>query len=216
MSDKIKGKHYTHGLTGTRVYKTWESMKARCYNPNDGKYKKYGGRGIKVCDEWLGKDGAKKFAEWAYANGFDENKHQKEQSIDRIDVNGNYEPKNCRFANAKVQANNRTNTIILEFQGKSQSLQEWADELEISESTIRWRLNKGYSTEKALTTKVRKTARQGKKYLTHKGNTKTVSEWARYLGIDSKILYTRLKRGWTIEKTLETPVGADKWRKTKQ
>ena len=215
MSDKIKGKHYTHGLTGTRVYKTWESMKARCYNPNDGKYKKYGGRGIKVCDEWLGKDGAKNFAEWAYANGFDENKHQKEQSIDRIDVNGNYEPKNWRFTNAKVQANNRTNTIILEFQGKSQSLQEWADELGISESTIRWRLNKGYSTEKALTTKVRKTVRQGKKYLTHKGNTKTVSEWARYLGIDSKILYTRLKRGWTIEKTLETPVGTDKWHKTK-
>ena len=168
-----------------------------------------------MCDEWLGKDGAKNFAEWAYANGFDENKHQKEQSIDRIDVNGNYEPKNCRFTNAKVQANNRTNTIILEFQGKSQSLQEWADELGISESTIRWRLNKGYSTEKALTTKVRKTVRQGKKYLTHKGNTKTVSEWARYLGIDSKILYTRLKRGWTIEKTLETPVGTDKWHKTK-
>ena len=215
MSDKIKGKHYTHGLTGTRVYKTWESMKARCYNPNDGKYKKYGGRGIKVCDEWLGKDGAKNFAEWAYDNGFDENKHQKEQSIERIDVNGNQEPKNWRFTNAKVQANNRTNTIILEFQGKSQSLQEWADELGISESTIRWRLNKGDSTEKALTTKVRKTVHQRKKYLTHKGNTKTVSEWARYLGIDSKILYTRLKRGWTIEKTLETPVGTDKWHKTK-
>lgn len=150
MSDKTKGKHYTHGLTGTRVYKTWESMKARCYNPNDGKYKKYGGRGIKVCDEWLGKDGAKNFAEWAYTNGFDENKHQREQSIDRIDVNGNYEPKNCRFTNAKVQANNRTNTVILEFQGKSQSLQEWADKLGISESTIRWRLNKGYSIEKSI------------------------------------------------------------------
>ena len=198
-----------------RLNVIYSHMKARCYNKNRWNYQYYGARGIKICDEWLGKDGAKNFAEWAYANGFDENKHQKEQSIDRIDVNGNYEPKNCRFTNAKVQANNRTNTIILEFQGKSQSLQEWADELGISESTIRWRLNKGYSTEKALTTKVRKTVRQGKKYLTHKGNTKTVSEWARYLGIDSKILYTRLKRGWTIEKTLETPVGADKWHKTK-
>ena len=199
----------------TRLHHIWVNMRYRCNNPNCSHYNRYGGRGIKVCDEWLGKDGAKNFAEWAYANGFDENKHQKEQSIDRIDVNGNYEPKNCRFTNAKVQANNRTNTIIIEFQGKSQSLQEWADELGISESTIRWRLNKGYSTEKALTTKIRKTVSQGKKYLTHKGNTKTVSEWARYLGIDSKILYTRLKRGWTIEKTLETPVGTDKWHKTK-
>lgn len=215
MPDKTKGKHYTHGLTGTRVYKTWESMKARCYNPNDGKYKKYGGRGIKVCDEWLGKDGAKNFAEWAYANGFDENKHQKEQSIDRIDVNGNYEPKNCRFTNAKVQANNKTNTIFLEYQGKSQSLQEWADELRISEATIRWRLDNGYSTEKALTTNVRKISNNGKKYLTYKGDTKTISEWAKYLEINPKILYARLKRGWTIEKALETPVGADKWHKTK-
>lgn len=86
MPDKKMARHVTHGLTGKRVYKTWESMKARCYNPNDGKYEKYGGRGIKVCEEWLGKDGARNFAKWAYENGFDENKHQKEQSIDRIDV----------------------------------------------------------------------------------------------------------------------------------
>lgn len=86
MPDKKMARHVTHGLTGKRVYKTWESMKARCYNPNDGKYEKYGGRGIRVCEEWLGKDGARNFAKWAYENGFDENKHQKEQSIDRIDV----------------------------------------------------------------------------------------------------------------------------------
>ena len=215
MTDKVKGKNYTHGLTGTRVYKTWESMKARCYNKNDNKYKKYGGRGIKVCDEWLGENGVKSFAEWAYANGFDENKHQKEQSIDRINVDGDYEPNNCRFVNAKVQANNKTNTVFLEYQGKRKSLQEWSDELGIAESTIRWRISKGYSAEKALTTKVRKTLNTGKKYLTYKGDTKTVSEWARYLKIDPKILYSRLGRGWTIEKTIETPVGADKWHKTK-
>ena len=65
MSDKKMAGHVTHGLTGKRVYKTWESMKARCYNPNDGKYEKYGGRGIRVCAEWLGKDGARNFAKWA-------------------------------------------------------------------------------------------------------------------------------------------------------
>ena len=214
MSDKVKGKHYTHGLTGTRVYKTWESMKARCYNPNDNKYEKYGGRGIIVCDEWLGDDGVKNFANWAYANGFDENKHQKEQSLDRIDVNGNYEPSNCRFTNAKVQANNKTNTIMLEYNGKRQSLQKWADELGIKEATIRWRLNKGYSVEKALMTKVRATQCTGKHYLTYRGRTQAIAEWAKELGFNTKILYARLERGWSIEKTLETPVGADKWHKT--
>ena len=104
MPDKKMARHVTHGLTGKRVYKTWESMKARCYNPNDGKYEKYGGRGIKVCEEWLGKDGARNFAKWAYENGFDENKHQKEQSIDRIDVNGNYEPNNCWFIANNINA----------------------------------------------------------------------------------------------------------------
>lgn len=213
--NKIKGRHYTHGLTGTRVYKTWESMKSRCYNPNDSKYEKYGGRGIRVCNEWLGKDGAKNFAKWAYANGFDENKHQKDQSIDRINVNGNYEPNNCRFTNAKIQANNKTNTVFIEYKGKKQSLQEWADELNIKEGTIRWRLNHGYSVEKAFTTKVKTTKNSGKKYLTYNGKTKTVSEWGKSIGIDANILYARLQRGWTIERTLETPVGADKWHKTK-
>ena len=215
MKNENYARHKTHGLTGTRVYKTWESMKSRCYNKNDNKYDKYGGRGIKVCDEWLGKNGAKNFAEWAYANGFDENKHQKEQSIDRIDVNGNYEPSNCRFTNAKIQANNRTNTIFIEYKGKTQSLQEWADELKISEATIRWRLSKGYSTERALTDKVKKVSNTKKKYLTYKGKTKTISEWAKYLEISPGILYSRIRRGWTTERTLETPIGADKWYKTK-
>lgn len=215
MPDKKMARHVTHGLTGKRVYKTWESMKARCYNPNDGKYEKYGGRGIKVCEEWLGKDGARNFAKWAYENGFDENKRQKEQSIDRIDVNGNYEPNNCRFTDAKIQANNRTNTIFLEYQGKTKCLQEWADEVGISESTIRWRLNNGYSAEKALTTEVKKNSNAGKRYLTYKGEAKTVSEWAKHLGFDPKVLYSRIKRGWSTERALETPTGADKWHKTK-
>lgn len=210
-----KAKHYTHGLTGTRIYKTWESMKSRCYNKNDGKYSKYGGRGIRVCDEWLGKHGAKNFAEWAYHNGFDESKKQKEQSIDRIDVNGNYEPGNCRFTNAKVQANNKTNTVFLEYGGKRKSLQELAEETGIKEGTIRWRLNNGYSTERALTEKVRKTKGSGRKYVNYKGIVKTVSEFSRDFGFEPKIIYARLERGWTIERALETPIGFDKWHKQK-
>ena len=190
-------------------------MKSRCYNENDGKYDKYGGRGIRVCDEWLGKDGAKNFAEWAYKNGFDERKKQKEQSIDRIDVDGNYEPSNCRFVNAKTQANNKTNTVYIEYNGERKSLQEWSELTGIKESTIRWRINNGYSTEKALTEKVKVVKRSGKRYIRYNGKDQTISEWANELGMPVKVLYARLQRGWEIKRAFETPVGYDKWHKTK-
>lgn len=97
-------RNQVHGDSRTKLYKIWVGMKTRCLNPHFRKYHLYGGRGIKVCDEWLNYEN---FKQWAYANGFDPNKTKVEQSLDRIDCNGNYEPSNCRWADIKTQNYNR-------------------------------------------------------------------------------------------------------------
>ena len=107
----------THGLSRKcgRLYPLWKSIKYRCYNKKAKEYERYGGRGIKMCDEW--RNDFKVFHDWAVANGYKEEKADNGLNIltiDRIDVNGNYEPSNCRFVTNEVQAKNKRNTITEE------------------------------------------------------------------------------------------------------
>lgn len=100
VSQANKESKTTHGEKKTRLYRIWNGMKQRCFNPNDKDYEKYGGRGITLCDEW--KEDFCKFKSWAIANGYSQ-----ELSIDRIENNGNYEPSNCRWATQSQQNSNR-------------------------------------------------------------------------------------------------------------
>ena len=128
----------------TRLYNIWCNMKARCYNQKNHRYPLYGGRGIKVCDEWV--NNYNNFYKWAVKNGYQDN-----LTIDRIDVDGNYEPNNCRWTTQKEQCNNQRRNHYLTYKGKTQSMSKWAEEIGINYSTLRHRINKlGWDIEKAL------------------------------------------------------------------
>lgn len=139
----------THGMTNSRLYSVWCGMKDRCTNPNLEHYDRYGGRGIKVCDEWM--RSFESFYEWAIGAGFDETKSGKEQSIDRIDVNGNYEPNNCRWVTQKEQGRNRSDTLYIDYNGNRISIREFCEEHGITYIHFVFRrLNKGMTAEQIL------------------------------------------------------------------
>ena len=102
-----------HGMTDTILYKKWCGMKARCFNPHYKRFDRYGGRGITMCEEWLGEHGFENFAKWAYSTGYDESKRGYQQSIDRIDIDGNYCPENCKWSDQLEQVKNRSNAILI-------------------------------------------------------------------------------------------------------
>jgi hypothetical protein len=110
----------THNQSCTKLYFVRRSMIDRCGNEKSISYKNYGGRGIKVCDEWLNNQEA--FFEWAYQNGYKEG-----LTLDRIDVNGNYEPSNCRWITQKEQCNNTRVNRYIEMDGVVHTLKEWCD-----------------------------------------------------------------------------------------
>lgn len=143
----------THGESGkhkTRLYKIWSSMKNRCYNQKDkNAYKKYGQRGITVCDEW--RFSYESFGDWALNNGYSEN-----LTIDRIDFNGPYEPQNCRWITVKEQNNNRRSNRKLTFNGQTKTVAEWSDFLGVNRSVFQHRLDRGWSVENTLQTPVKR------------------------------------------------------------
>lgn len=129
----------------SKLYKIYHQIKYRCYNKNASDYEYYGGRGITMCDEWL-YDGYS-FYVWALSSGYRDG-----LTVDRIDVNGNYSPDNCRWITMKEQSNNRRSNHTITYNGKTQSLAKWAEELGMSYTTLRCRLNQYHmSVDEAFT-----------------------------------------------------------------
>lgn len=128
-----------HGLKDTRLYRVWANIKARCYYKKDVDYPDYGGRGIIMCEEW--KNGFQTFYDWAMANGYDENAEKWQCTIERIDVNGNYEPSNCKWATIKEQANNKTNSFNITYKGETKTLAQWAEDLDLPYKTLYARIH---------------------------------------------------------------------------
>ncbi len=134
---------FKHGQSNTRLHSIWVMMRQRCYNANNKDYYNYGARGIQVCQEWI-KD-FKAFNEWAYNNGYED-----KLSLDRVDVNSNYEPDNCRWATIEEQANNKRNTIYVEINDKLFTITEIAKIYNIPRATIEMRYTRGDRGERLI------------------------------------------------------------------
>lgn len=135
----------THGMAHKHpLYDVWRQMKERCNNPNNHAYKDYGGRGIKVCEEWLNDFNA--YFKWAIANGWENG-----LTIDRINNNGDYSPHNCRFVSLVIQARNKRNNKEIIYNGKVwHSLAQFCDDNSLAYATVQQRLYRGWSIEEAI------------------------------------------------------------------
>lgn len=147
---KTCGECEHHNLSSTRIYGIYQGIKQRCLNKNNQAYKYYGGRGINICKEWL--DDFINFYDWAMENGYEET-----LSIDRINVNGDYEPSNCRWITMKEQSNNRRSNHIVQYKGETHTVSEWAEILNIDYETIIRRIaTEGWDIERAFSTPIQK------------------------------------------------------------
>lgn len=143
LSRELARERFTkHGYSRTKIYDEWKKIRQRCNSPQ------YSKRGIKVCDRW-----SNDFR--AFYNDVSKLQHYEEPgySLDRIDNDGSYEPDNVRWADAVTQANNRSNNVLITYDGETHTQAEWARKCGVKYSALQWRLANGWPVEKALTTK---------------------------------------------------------------
>ena len=153
LHDEVVAKnHYKHGAyhdnLAEPLYYVWNTMRQRCGNPNSEKYKRYGARGITVCEAW---NDYATFREWALSNGYKPNSGL---SIDRIDNDKGYCPENCRWVTNSVQSNNRSTNHIVTIHGEKHNIAQWAEIYNMNPQVIRGRIHAGWNEVDAITTKI--------------------------------------------------------------
>ena len=179
-------------------------MKGRCENETNPAYYNYGGRDIRVCNDW---HNFAVFREWAINNGYDKAAQHGECTLDRINNNGDYEPSNCRWIAMSEQANNKRTNRLVEFQNETKTVAEWSKIIGIEENLVVQRLNRGWTSNAALLTPINKL--KTKRNITNEvlieycGKIMNMSDWSRELGIPYYLIYSRIRElGWSAEKAL--------------
>lgn len=195
------------------IYRAWINIKERCHNINGRDYPEYGGRCIKVCDEW--KYDFNSFYEWSNSNGW-----KKGLSLDRYPNNetGNYEPSNCRWATQAQQNRNKRNNKYLTAFGETKCIADWILDNRcgaFDHKILSNRINNGWGVELAITfssvgNKLNGRKRVDNRLIVYKNETKSIGEFCNDLGMPYKLVWNRLRDGWGIEKALETPINKNK------
>lgn len=182
-----------HGLSKSPEYRNWQHLRDRCNNKNSDSFHHYGGRGITVCDRWLhGEDGVHPFLCFLEDMG---KRPTPEHSIDRKDVNGNYELANCRWATDIEQRYNTTRTILVTYQDKTENLDYWSCYTGISADNLYRRIfETEWEVERAFFTPLRKS-----NTFEFKGTNYTIQQLSSISGTDSAVIRTRLHLGWKVE-----------------
>ena len=188
-----------HGKTETPEYNVWCNMKKRCYAKNDSHYKRWGGRGIVMCDRW-------KTSFSAFLADMGERPSDK-HTIDCIDNDGPYCKENCRWLLAGLQAGNTRKNRLLTHLGRTMTLADWSKETGIDRSAILVRLNYGWSVQEALTAPSDNHRKRNGVDLTFRGKTQNVAAWCRELGLNKAMVFKRLQKGYTTEEALSPSLG---------
>lgn len=189
LVEELRGKStLKHGKSGTKTFKIFHGMRARCNIPSATHFENYGGRGIKVCERWSGDHGFQNFLS-------DMGECPPEHSIERRDPNGDYTPDNCFWMLKSKQVHNRTITIRLTRDGITKPLSEWCQDFNLDWKTVRSRMKNGWP-EKDLFVPANALHAV---VLTLDGETMRQSEFARRIGLDASSVSHKLKLGWTPE-----------------